>query len=78
VAGDVGGIFEDRSQPIVICDACDWTGGAFRPARNDAMGRHARIIEVGYTPFVRSVFIRVILVEAAIIVALWFFGRAFS
>jgi hypothetical protein len=31
-----------------------------------------------YSAGVRSVFIRVLLVEATILVALWLFGRAFS
>jgi len=45
------------------------------PARFWVLGTGFDILAVGS---VRSVFIRVLLVEATILVALWLFGRAFS
>jgi hypothetical protein len=36
------------------------------------------VFDILAVAFVRSVFIRVLFVEATIIVALWLFGRAFS
>src|SRR4249919_3794176 len=87
VSRDMGRVFDDRSQAIGIGGARRRVRRAARAPRLDAVAGHRAIVDgmkslrevrgIDDTPMTKT-YAGVIVLEAAILVLLWLFGRAFS